>query len=115
MIDRVKRWLAGCGEDCESRVCKLERPSAGRTQNLRVFFLFAFSLSIVLSERAKVNEAQEHRNDEDRRGTTADSANNDDSFASCEEQFVTNTEHHTEPEAARPLAPAAAFEDVWMY
>jgi hypothetical protein len=30
------------------------------------FFLFAFSLSIVLSERAKVNEAQEHRNDADR-------------------------------------------------
>ena len=30
------------------------------------FFLFAFSLSIVLSERAKVNEAQEHKNDADR-------------------------------------------------
>ena len=68
MIERVKRWLASCGEDCESRVGKLERPSAGRTRNLRVFFLFAFSLSIVLSERAKVNEAQEHGNDADRSG-----------------------------------------------
>ena len=68
LIERVKRWLANCGEDCESRVGKLERPSAGRTRNLRVFFLFAFSLSIVLSERAKVNEAQEHRNDADRSG-----------------------------------------------
>ena len=66
MIERVKRWLASCGEDCESRVGKLERPSAGRTRNLRVFFLFAFSLAIVLSERAKVNESQEHRNDGDR-------------------------------------------------
>ena len=66
LIERVKRWLASCGEDCESRVGKLERPSAGRTRNLRVFFLFAFSLAIVLSERAKVNESQEHRNDGDR-------------------------------------------------
>ena len=66
MIERVKRWLASCGEDCESRVGKLERPSAGRTRNLRVFFLFAYSLSIVLSKRAKVNKAQEHRNDADR-------------------------------------------------
>ena len=68
LIERVKRWLASCGEDCESRVGKLERPSAGRTRNLRLFFLFAFSLSIVLSERAKVNEAQEHRKDADRCG-----------------------------------------------
>ena len=43
--------------------------SSGQAQDGRetcVFFLFAFSLSIVLSERAKVNEAQEHRNDTDR-------------------------------------------------
>ena len=66
LIERVKRWLASCGEDCESRVGKLERPSAGRTRNLHVFLLFAFSRSIVLSERMKVNEAQEHRNDADR-------------------------------------------------
>ena len=30
------------------------------------FFLFVFSLSIVLSEQMKVNAAQEHRNDADR-------------------------------------------------
>ena len=74
LIERVKRWLASCGEDCESRVGKLERPSAGRTRNLRVFFLFAFSLLIVFSERAKVNEAQEHRNDANR--SRNDSAQN---------------------------------------
>ena len=66
LIERVKRWLASCGEDCKSCMGKLERPSAGRTRNLRVIFLFVFSLSIVLSKRATVNAAQEHRNDADR-------------------------------------------------
>ena len=45
--------------------------SSGQAQEGRetcafFFFLIAFSLSIVLSERAKVNKAQEHRNDADR-------------------------------------------------
>ena len=67
MIERVKRWVASCGEDCESRVGKLERPSTGRLRNLRVFLcLFVFSQSIVLSEQMNVNAAQEHRNDADR-------------------------------------------------
>ena len=66
MIERVKCWLARCVVDRGSRVGKLERPSAGRTRNLHVFLPFAFSRSIVLSERMKVNEAQEHRNDADR-------------------------------------------------
>ena len=44
--------------------------STGQAQDRRetcaFFFLFAFSLAIVLSERAKLNESQELRNDADR-------------------------------------------------
>ena len=56
MIERVKRWLAGCGVDRESRVGKLERPHARRPRNLHFFFLFAFCLSIVVSDRAEKKE-----------------------------------------------------------
>ena len=55
LIERVKRWLASCGEDCESRVDKLERPSAGRTRNLRVFFFF---LLLVRRRAQRASEGQ---------------------------------------------------------
>ena len=52
LIERVKRWLAGCGVDRESRVGKFERPHKRRPRNLDVFF-FAFCQSIVVGDRAK--------------------------------------------------------------
>ena len=60
MIERVKRWLAGCGVDHESRVGKPERPHTRRPRNLYVFFLFAFCLSIVVSDRAKKKQNMQH-------------------------------------------------------
>ena len=71
MIERVKRWLAGCGVDRESRVGKLERPHARRPRNLHFFFLFAFCLSIVVSDRAKKkqNTQRESRMKVERKST----------------------------------------------
>ena len=65
MIEREKRWVASCGGDCESRVGKLERPSTGRTRNLRVFFLFAFSL---VDRAQRASEGQRSTGTQERRG-----------------------------------------------
>ena len=60
MIERAKRWVASCGEDCESRVGKLERPSAGRTRNLRVFFFLLRLVRRLCS--ASERRSTKHRN-----------------------------------------------------
>ena len=61
VYERVKRWLAGCWVDHESRVGKPERPHTRRLRNLHTFiFLFAFCLSIVVSDRAKKKQNTQH-------------------------------------------------------
>ena len=57
LIERVKRWLAGCGVDRESRVGNLERPHARRARNLHVFFPFCV-LSVDRGQRPSKEEAE---------------------------------------------------------
>ena len=60
LFERVKRWLAGCWVDHESRVGEPGWPHTRRPRNLYVFFLFAFCLSIVVSDRAKKKQNTQH-------------------------------------------------------
>ena len=84
--ESVARTLRVCRESCS---CKLEQPNEGRSQNLCVNFLrYAVRTSKTAGSDAATPSATAT-------GTTADRADNDDSFASCEQQsgdegFVTD-------------------------